>query len=217
MNTKTTLLNELFKEWEMSILEYKGKFIKDGIINEQLYQNSIPKVLFITKEPNDPAQQAWDFREWWLENLKYKFSYRIAEWSYGIQNNFPEYDNIWKGNKRTQLAIQKIALMNIKKSGGCGISECSMMIKHAEINRSFLQRQIDIICPDIIILGTSWNGLRDTIFPDVNWSGSGYDVLIGRYNHSKIIDFYHPSSRTPPAAAYSLLQNIIQSNNFKNL
>ena len=56
--TKTEQLNLLFKNWETEIPEYKGKFIQDGINNEDLYLKAATKVLFLTKEPNNPNQEA---------------------------------------------------------------------------------------------------------------------------------------------------------------
>ncbi len=70
---KTDKLNQLFEEWENEVPEYKGKFIKDGINDEELFRLSKIKVLFIAKEPNNPKQQAGDFREWWKEGLKTLF------------------------------------------------------------------------------------------------------------------------------------------------
>ena len=92
MQNKTEQLNQLFDEWEQTVSEYKGKFVRDGIINEQFYQIASPKILFIAKEPNDPEQTAWDFRELWKADISRTFSFRIAEWSYGILNSFPEYN-----------------------------------------------------------------------------------------------------------------------------
>lgn len=218
MKSKTEQLNKLFDEWEQKVAEYKGKFVRDGIINEQLYQNAIPKVLFIAKEPNNPEQTAGDFREWWKDEIYYTFSYRLAEWSYGLLNNFPQFDDIWKHEgSSAQKAIQNIAFMNIKKNGGTGNSEYNRIMDHLKGNFDLLHRQINIISPDIIITGTSWNKLRDALFPNIKWQLSGYGIFIGRYNNAKVIDFYHPSSRNAPAASYSLLQNIISSNKFKQL
>ena len=104
-----------------------------------------------------------------------------------------------KKEDRAQNAIQQIALMNIKKSGGCGNSECNKMLEHVNMNFDFLHRQIKIISPDIIIMGTSWNNLRDGLFPNIEWIRSGYDILIGKHNEIKVIDYYHPSSRIAPA------------------
>ncbi len=217
MSSKTEQLNQLFDEWEQTVSEYQGKFVRDGIINEQFYETASPKILFIAKEPNNPKQDAGDFREWWKEEIAYTFSYRLSEWSYGLLNNFPQYDDIWTKKGSALKAIQNIAFMNIKKSGGGGNSEYDRMIEHVKMNFNFLHRQIDIISPDIIITGTSWNELRDGLFPNIKWTKSGYDILIGKHNNAKVIDYYHPSSRTAPAASYSLLQNIITHDNFKSL
>ena len=80
-----------------------------------------------------------------------------------------------------------------------------------------IQEVIKIIDPEIIILGTSWKKLRNFILDKHDWSHSGYYVAIGKFNKAKVIDFYHPSSRNAPSAAYSLLQNIINSDPFKSL
>lgn len=214
---KTELINLLFDEWEIKVPEYKGKFIRDGIINEQFYKIALKKILFITKEPNNPKQEAGDFREWWKEEIYYPFSYRIAEWSYGLLNNFPEFDEICRNKDLAHKAIKQVALMNIKKSGGSGSSEYVRMMEHIKLNFDLLHRQIEIMDPDIIITGTSWNDLRDGLFPNLEWEKSGYDILISKFKNSKVIDFYHPSSRTPPAASYSLLQNIVTSRKFQSL
>jgi hypothetical protein len=107
--------------------------------------------------------------------------------------------------------------MNVKKSGGIGNSNRKIMMQHLSINFEFLHKQIGIINPEIIIIGLSWNELRDGLFPQIKWNQSGYDIEIGKINNSKVIDFYHPSSRTAPAASYCLLQNIVSSDKFKSL
>lgn len=217
MQTKTEQLNCLFDKWETSVPEYKGKFVRDGIINEELYNKAKHKILFIAKEPNDPTQKPGDFREWWKEELNHSFGYRISEWSYGILNGFPQYDNAYCRKLNTIKAIQSIAFMNIKKIGGGGVSEKKRMKEHAESNFKNIHRQIEIISPEIIITGTSWNQLTRMIFPNMDWRKSGYDVWIGKFNDAKVIDFYHPSSRTAPSASYSLLGNIFTSEKFMSL
>lgn len=217
MKTKTEQLDELFIKWEKETPGYKGHFVRDGIINEDLYKQTKPKILFITKEPNNPKQLPDDFRTWWLETLECAFSYRIAEWSYGLQNDFPQYDEIWKRKGSAKEAIQKIAFMNVKKIGGEGSSEFKTIMDTLIENFENIHQQIKIINPEIIIIGLSWKDARNALFPNVNWIKCGYDRNIGKFNNYKIIDFYHPSSRNAPAAAYSLLQNIIQSNQFENL
>ncbi|MGA2408611.1 MAG: hypothetical protein ABSF81_17945 [Bacteroidales bacterium] len=215
METKTDRLNRLFKDWEENVSGYKGKFIKDGIINEPLYDNASKKILFIAKEPNDPDQESWDFREFWNKEVKYVFSYRIAEWSYGLLNDFPPYDTIWATEDSALNAIKQIAFMNIKKTGGVGSSSLEEIKDHLKQNDKFIHEEIEIINPEIIITGLT--DLRTELFPNQEWIKSGYDIEITRFNSAKVIDFYHPSSRNAPAASYSLLQNIVHSENFNRL
>lgn len=216
--SRTEKLDKLFANWEDKVFSYKGKFVRDGIINEDFWNNTTPKVLFIAKEPNNPEQTPGDFREWWQKEIYYTFSYRIAEWAYGILNKFPAFDTIWQNRGFAHKALQQIALMNIKKTGGGGSCNGGVVIDHFNQNSHYLKEQIEIIAPDIIILCLSWNQVvRDGLFGKLEWIKSGYDINVARWNTTKLIDFYHPSSRTAPAASYSLLQNIINSSVFKGL
>ena len=225
---KTEQLNKLFDRWEASRKSYQNKFIRDGIINEIEFENSNSKrILFITKEPNDPKQTKWDFRDWWNEEIKYSFSSRIAEWAYGIENDFPVFSSIWEDNStdKGMEALKKIAFMNIKKTGGTGKSNLKSLLKHLSSNEdknkefNFIREQIEIIQPKLIVLGLSWRELREFVFPEIKnkWIESGYDIPIARLKKYKIVDFYHPSSRNAPSAAYSLLQNVINSKAFQSL
>ncbi|MDF0714845.1 hypothetical protein PY092_01690 [Muricauda sp. 334s03] len=215
--TKTEQLNQLFKKWENETPDYQGKFIKDGINNEDLYLKAKTKILFLTKEPNNPKQEAGDFREWWKEGLKYTFSHRLAEWSYGILKDFPEFELMWHDKEGFKNVIFHVAFMNVKKIGGGGKSNYSEMEKHLLQNKEWLLKQIEIIEPDIIITGLTWGKLRNKLFDTVEWKSSGYNITIGRYKNSKIIDFYHPSARNAAAASYSLLGNVISSKRFQEL
>jgi hypothetical protein len=219
MDSKTEQLNFLFQKWEEQVPEYIGHFVKDGIIDEELFRNTNPKILFITKEPNNPKKDAHDFRVWWNTELKYAFSLRTSEWTYGILNRFPPYDIIKRSDKDRFEAIHKIAFMNVKKIGGGSLSEYENIINSVKQDFIFIHKEIEIIDPDIIILGLSWKEVRTEVFPDLKdkWQESGYDIAIARFNKAKVIDFYHPSSRNAPAASYSLLQNVINSSAFINL
>jgi len=216
MNSKTELLNNLFDEWEGSKPEYKGKFVRDGIINEELFTKVQPKILFIAKEPNNPNQKPGDFREWWKKECTDKILYRMAEWIYGLLHKFPQYEDI-NEDKRHEL-IQNIAFMNIEKTGGDSRSKNNKIIRHLEMNLDFLRKQIDIISPDIIVTGTGFlKKVREDLFENTLFE-SDCNIYIGKYKNSKIIDYYHPSSRTLTAEAYYyLLRKIINSTQFKQL
>lgn len=220
--TKNEELNELFKEWEKAVPEYNGKFVSDGIINENLFNDAGKKILFIAKEPNDPlAEKPWDFRDIWKEKEEFKnsFTFRIAEWALGILNEFNiSYDELWTDRERIFLTLQRIAFMNIKKIGGGGVTNYSELLRHLAMNKTFLLKEIYIINPDIIVLGISFDPIiKKELFDNTKWTPSCYGIDITLWNGIKVIDFYHPSSRNAPAAVYSLLQNVVRSNQFISL
>lgn len=223
METKTKKLDVLFTEWVSHYPEYKGIFVKDGIINEKKWDNIEPKILFIAKEPNhDFNPQEGDFRIDWNNKKLFPFSYRIAEWAWGIINNFPIFEKFYHNSdwlENYSEALQNISFMNVKKSGGGGIANHTEIYTAIEKTKSFILKEIEIIQPQIIVASLVNIDLINSLFnvKQEQWVKSGYVRCVFKWENIKIIDFYHPSSRIAPAASYSLLQNIIQSPAFKNL
>ena len=207
-------LNDLFLEWENSNSTYENKFMKDGIINEEVFDSEKSKILFIAKEPNDPTQNTGDFREWWSTEIKYNFSIRISEWAYGILNDFPPIAEIPNDLNSRISVLSRIAFMNLKKIGGGSRTEPSELERVIRKDCDFIQREIEIINPHIIVGGIGDTELWKIIFPTINLVNSGNDITIGRFGNYKIISFYHPSYRVPRAMTYYLLKEIINSNSF---
>lgn len=208
--TKNEELDRLFKEWEKAVPDYKGKFVSDGIISEALYDTASKKILFIAKEPNDPKPiETWDFRILWRDQFKYPFTYRIAEWAYGLLNDFPAYDELWIDRSKLIQALHSIAFMNVKRIGGGAKSKEKEIYTHTQMNKSFLLREIEIIQPEIIILCLSWwQETIDLLFDKVSWEES-CKIPVGKTNNAKIVSFYHPSQYTYEADyLYSLLKQI---------
>lgn len=217
---KTQQLDELFIKWENEMAGYRGPFLKDGIINEEQWGKTSPKILFITKEANQSYKPCkGDFRQDWCNKLTdYIFAYRIAEWSFGILNNFPPFEEIYCDKNLKNNTLQKISFMNVKKIGGIGLSSEADIREHFTKNKLYIIEEIEIINPDIIILGLSFDETyHNNLYQDINWITSGYNVKIGKYNNIRFIDFYHPSVRFSPSATYSLLQNVYQSKAFQTL
>lgn len=209
-------MKQLFTTWESSFPDYKGKFIRDGIINEELYQTAKVKICFLVKEPNDPAQDAWDLANHLNNKFKGGFSIRLAEWSYGIQNDFPPIESIPATPEQLHPWLKKTAVVNVKKTGGKSLSDIAEIAKHALQNKPFLLDQIRLIKPDILIAGVGEGKILDDLF-EVPFQNSGYDNTIGKWEGIKIINFYHPSYQVPRAMSYSLLQNVVNSDKFRNL
>ena len=215
----TAQLNNLFIRWQEEFPEYRGKFASDGIVNESIFNGQPHRLLFITKEPNDPEQSGGDFRKWWSEEVKYSFSHRICEWAYGILNNFPPIEDLSNENKDRVGVLQSIAFMNLKKIGG-GSSADYEKIKNIVIKeRHLILEEINIIKPDIIVggIGHSEVKLWKLLFPEIKPKNSGYDIQIAKVNDYRIINFYHPSYRVPRAMSYSLLGAVYRSEAFQRL
>lgn len=206
---KNKELNRLFTDWKKKYPRPE-QFHADGIINEYFFEKAPIKILFLNKEPNNPNGNAWDYREWYnTEKARHQFSYRLTEWAFGIVNNFPPIEEVWKDEERAHDMLRSVAIMNVKKSGGIGRSVKLDLTQHAREHYTYIKNQIDIIQPDLIILGLSWKNLRNIVFPGVHWQHSGYNLAVGEYNGAKVIDFYHPSSRNAPQAVYCLLEKVI--------
>lgn len=210
---KNEKLNRLFNAWGID-----DALILDGIINEPKYDQAKAKglgILFIAKEANTKSGTGWDFRDWWNEELKYRFSHAIAEWSSGILNKFPDF-NLAKDLKMD--AIQSIAFMNInKKTGGGGSADRDKIIAETISFKDKLVEEIKIIDPDIIIGCGLYGTIYDILMPDVEWEKSGYDISVGRWNNTKVVRFYHPSNRYPKAMNYCLLEKVMTSHKFESL
>ncbi len=208
-------LNALFARWEASNPGYKGRFVKDGIINDTLYKNQRIKLLFISKEPNDLTQQAWDFREWWKQEIKYRFAHRIYQWAFGVLNDFPPLEKS-DSNQDKLSTLGSIAFMNLKKVAGGASADPVEISAAVSSDRACILDEIRIINPDIIIGGLGATDIWRSLFDGIEFTRC-YDILIARHGNHKIIDFYHPSYRAPRAMSYSLLQNIVQSVEFQQI
>ncbi len=213
--TKTQQLDALFEEWKNKIYSDQNIFIRDGIINENEWNKTDKKILFICKEANNKSEESWDFRGWWSKSINYTFAYRIAEWSSGILQNFPSFDSI-NDNEKKFDAIQQIAILNVNKTGGKATSKDANLKIHIEESKKFILKQIEIIEPNIII-SCIGDELNDFLFSDEKWSQSGYAILVKRYGNAKLISFVHPSSRSYSSAPYCLLKTVTETEVFQNL
>ncbi len=224
-----------FSEWAKEANIPPDHFHKDGVIHEGSWRKAEPRVCFLMKEPNNPSQtedgQGFDFRDWWRdEPIKYRFPSRIAEWSRGMLEGFPPYDELWSTNdgRDIQEVRKQIALVNVKKTGGGGTSEYHSFMQEAlgapddvqaqDRSAARVLKQLDIIDPQVIVLGLSWPGLIERLFKkEVEWKPTGHGINVGNWKGRRLIDFYHPSIQGAPTAYYYLLEKVWRSEAFKSL
>ncbi len=212
MGNKNELLDKLYDEiilrYKKSNLKLSSK-IKDGIINESVFEMQNKKILFIGKEHNqlDNSYSEGDARDWMNQYVNYNFSHRLAEWSHGILNNFPAIEQITDEQKK--LALKSVAFINLKKVAGTSLTNPKEHYPFFECSIDLLKEQIRIIDPNLILFFSGWHGYADKLLektPDSTDLGAE----IYNLNQDRLaINFMHPSARAPKAASYYWLERLL--------
>ena len=219
---KTQQLNELFDRWQQFTPAPAKSFVRDGIINEALYDQQKTKVLFLCKEPNQTsAQEAiessriWDFREWWRNELWGGFSICLSTWAKGIISGFVPFDEISDSERLN--ALHSVSFMNIKKTGGLGNAVWLELYEYVNQHKDFIVEEIDIIKPSFIIASIKCLDFKTLLFDNSERVSTGHGIDIVLWRGIPIIDFYHPSSRAAHCMSYALLKVVIESDKFQSL
>lgn len=219
---KREALHQLFTEWEAAVPVYKGAFIRDGIVNEAAYEKARPRVLFISKETNLVAgKPAYDYSEMLSQEPGNMFVKRLAQWAYGFQHKWPAFEQL-SGNKDAAIwvdVLAQIAFLDVKKSGGTGKANDREIEQHIVMNRPWLQKQIEIIDPDVIVCTLRSKALVMALFElsDKQWVQTPFNRCVFKYGSAAVVDFYHPSGRRSSRAFYELLKGIVVSEAFMGL
>lgn len=155
-------------EVQTNLADYSGVFIKDGIINKELFSKRRERILFIAKEHNldkhyNVNNYAADYRIWWEDHVHLGFSVRISEWAYGIETNFSiPYDAIEKVHR--QVALKSIAFINVKKTAGRATANASTICDYILASDSLLLQQIREIAPTLIVCGFRYDNYPVLLF-----------------------------------------------------
>lgn len=202
-------------------------FIKDGIVCKTQWNSQKIRPLFLLKEAyhkeNVPFWHLIDDHLLLKDNTTSTLWKRVSEWAYAIMNtteySIAEYDpKLWyeklNFNYYGNEYLNKIAVMNIKKSNGKEISDMNEIQAYAEYDKKELKQQIEEINPTIIICGYTFQYLELILGKNIkkenyneNWFyfhtlDNGQEVLI--------IDYYHPANQYPKLLNYYGIANIYQ-------
>ena len=187
-------IDRLFELWR-NARQYNS-FSNDGIIgSDDLWKQTYPKIAFLLKEVND------------------SFCDIHKEPCYGPKGNSPVFWrnlNMWKyiatellhGRECTfsetcaekENCVAQIAYVNLKKNAE---SESRPKSNDADIQRyvdedwEFLNRQIEIIAPDILFCCGTFKYIKGKIESELEPISKG----IYFYRHLLVVEFCHPSAR----------------------
>jgi hypothetical protein len=157
------LLKELQREHPTAVL--------DGAVNNDQWSSQKDKrILWILREVNDFAGDLRNLLNDPNELCKYsrwQATYGlIAKASYALLNDkwIEDADSLVKNEK----ILQKIAVINVNKTGGTATSEAQKLAEAAERFHEVIFRQVEFLDPDIVILGgvgdvlSNWLPKNDT-------------------------------------------------------
>jgi len=204
-------LDTLYNIWSAKY----SSFIKGGVVDEEWYINAQPKILYILKEVNSQD------RNWSLVDLINKQIEErtfldvwetIALFSLFFTTGFRSYKTTVK-NGEFQFnagycdALKGIAATNIKKTCGGGQSDWDEIFEYAQKDKALINEEIDIINPDLIICGGTFDILKVVFEFRVMECDSG--AQYAAYNNRVYIDMPHPRARVHKKILFSYFRETI--------
>lgn len=192
---------QLLQQWYEARPDYdvSGEFVGDGPSNWETFNAEKPRILFILKEsrlgfhPNSPDNTIWGTR-----------GHNVIRWSYLIKQLYQQ-----RGNKvvlpddetlkrQANDRYHHIAEIELKKKNEeLSNSNDSNIWTYAKKDADFLEKQIELIAPHIIVCCGNFYSYK-TIF-EQDFSSGNYALLLNNekqcYQHRNrlVIDFNHPS------------------------
>ena len=172
MNSKQEQLDILFKRWMQAHSQETAESLErtmsgeninkdffeiDGIINEEEFKESEPKVLFISAEANADNYNAKEGKKLTDYRKCYKDYHDTGKDDWGGKMR-ERITGMYKylthqNDKELKELANKFAVMDINKRGGkANIDKGKHLIAYAELYRPFINEEISIIDPDIVVL-----------------------------------------------------------------
>jgi hypothetical protein len=183
--------DDLFKKWQNE--RNYDNFVYDGILREENYWSSIPKIAFVLKEGNDKFNPISPIPEDKKGYGPKGSSGTFWRYMAGYTNIITKIWNDEDVTKKDCLKAKEItnnsqAYINIKKSfENKKSSNYKDIINYAEKDSEFLQEQINIINPDVIYLGGTYDAFQKI------FKTEKVDYRIHTHDNRLIINYYHPS------------------------
>ena len=202
---------ELFAEWSAK----RPGFVSDGVVDEESYIHSNPRLVFVLKEVNDPGGGGWDLRQFVRDGGRAQTWNNVTRWVEGIRRlpeEIPWSELAEISEEKRHQVLKSIVAVNLKKSPGGHTSNASDVSGVADEDKVFLDRQFSLYDPDIIICcGTS-----DTfhwlvpLCEKPEWKSTQRGVSYHEYKTNKfIIAYSHPEARcASPLLYYGLVDAV---------
>ena len=201
---------KLFLQWQAN----RDGFVRDGVISEEEYLASKPKIAFVLKEVNDPGGGGWDLRTFVSNGGRPQTWNTIARWVYGIRNitSIPDwsfFENIT--NEFRAETLKSICVLNLKKSPGTHTTDHASLNAVANEDKEQIQKQYSLYDPDLTICGGTGDLFKMVIgHESASWKKTKrgiwwYERSVGKF----VVSFAHPEARVQSSLlVYGLLDAI---------
>lgn len=208
--------DDLLKRWEDQL----SPLNRDGIISPKDWENANLKVLFVLKEINQSDKKnginvatsiskALDNNKsnWWKKNVLR----RVGRWAYGLTNYLEEVPSFKAARSGGKKSTGNVAYINMKKSPGGAKTNMKKFDAHVREYAPYIKRQIELIKPDVVVLGGTFWPVKDHIFPELKRVCERIHLL----NGTVFINAYHPAQKT--ISAEDLYHQVLNSyHNYKS-
>lgn len=210
-------LQELYNSYKS--LNPNEHFVPCGVVNEEAYEASCPKLVCVLREPNDPDQHPRWRIDTFLEKQVKKGSIGqsisrmwqvVGIWSYSIHNGFPRYGDINTFQISAQ-GLNCIGMTNLKKSGGGGTSNYHDILEYAKKTVPLWKSELEIMSPDMILCCGTFRIVTDLLGLQRKQTKAGllYSVWKRDGGGSLLLQIYHPASRFRKDMLYAFLKEAL--------
>lgn len=194
--------------------------VNDGILVEEVWKNSSPKILFLLKEST--KRSGWsdiagsrinvrcgDNPRFWPNVIRWKHAI-FGACREGVVPEFPDLEETYEYRDNDGM-LDEIAYVNVKKELGEVRSDDKAIARIALENKEALASQIDSISPEIVFCCYTFRAYKN-----IYKTEQTVKLANGLHAHRDriIIDFYHPTNRTEYRDLYDKLSEILRQKEF---
>jgi len=200
------LHDKLMDRWSRGNLHQGRQFCRDGIIDPIRWEAADRKILLLLKEAYDCDDLCLTIRDEW-QGPRYNIWWTASYWLYALRKctgtffpTFPKSDSEFKQCSEYLLSA---AAVNVKKSDGASASSNEDLAKYVKEDHQLIQEQINLIQPDIVLCGYTFEYYKDIM--GSNTSPIGQAGYIHSANGRIIFDWWHPAQKYPNEIWYYAL------------
>ncbi|MDO4562667.1 MAG: hypothetical protein Q4C12_02405 [Clostridia bacterium] len=217
-------IQSLFNEWkakpEKNGIDHQNSiFVRDGIVCPEQWYSQETRPMFLLKEAYG-GNGDWDLiADHLLTSGKMGRGTwrRVTEWTRGLLSTSSSYIEPYaddSANCYGNQCLKKIAVVNVRKSGGTPSSNMECINNYARTDASELKCEIELIDPTVIVCGYTISSLNIIMGHDIKNYGKTNSNLYYHMTLNKhdviVLDYWHPSNHYPDIMNYYGLIGIYQ-------